>query len=99
MSFGGHLQTLRGEARLSRAELARRVGVPASTLRNWEHHRGFPRLRALLRMPEALGVTVERIAEGVEDPGEEEEAAEEKPRRMREGVSVHGPRPISVQGI
>jgi transcriptional regulator with XRE-family HTH domain len=82
MSFGGHLQTLRAEAGLSRAELARGVGVPASTLRNWEHDRGFPHLCALLRMAEALGVTIERIAEGVEDPVEEEaEAAEEKPRR------------------
>ena len=34
MSFGGHLRTLRGQACLSRAELARRAGVPLSTLRN-----------------------------------------------------------------
>jgi len=39
MSFGGHLRTLREQAGLSRAELARRAGVPASTLRHWENAR------------------------------------------------------------
>jgi transcriptional regulator with XRE-family HTH domain len=72
MSFGQHMRALRAEADLSRAELARRAGVPASTLRNWEHDRGFPHLRALLRMAEVLGVPVERYAEGVEDPAEDE---------------------------
>ena len=30
MSFGGHLRALRGEAGLSRAELARRAGIPSA---------------------------------------------------------------------
>ena len=85
MSFGQHLRTLRGEAGLSRAELARRAGVPAGTLRNWEGDRGFPGLPALLRLAEALGVPVERFAEGVEDPGEDEPAAPDKTRRRRNG--------------
>jgi putative transcriptional regulator len=72
MSFGEHLRALRDEAGLSRAELARRAGVPASTLRNWENDRGFPSVAAGLRLAGALGVAVERIAEGVEDPAEEE---------------------------
>ena len=55
MSYGGHLRTLRGEAGLSRAELARRAGVPVSTLRIWEDGRGFPGAPALLRLAEALG--------------------------------------------
>ena len=71
MSFGGHLRTLRGEAGLSRAELARRAGVPVSTLRNWENGRGFPGVQALLRLTEALGVPVERLAEGADDPTED----------------------------
>ena len=70
MSFGGHLRTLRGEAGLSRAELARRAGVPVSTLRIWEDGRGFPGAPALLRLAEALGVGAERPAEGVDDPTE-----------------------------
>ena len=76
MSFGSHLRTLREAAALSRAELARRVGLPVSTLRNWEGDRGMRGLPASLRLAEALGVPVERLAEGVEDPaGEEEEPA------------------------
>jgi transcriptional regulator with XRE-family HTH domain len=72
MSFGSHLRSLREGAGLSRAEMARRARVPASTLRGWEHDRGFPNLPALLRLAGALGVPVERLAEGVEDPVEEE---------------------------
>jgi transcriptional regulator with XRE-family HTH domain len=69
---------------LSRAELARGAGVPASTLRNWEGDRGFPTLAALHGLAGALGVTVERLAEGVDDPaGDETEAAPEEPRRTR----------------
>jgi HTH-type transcriptional regulator, cell division transcriptional repressor len=81
MSFGQHLRRLREGAGLSRAELARRAGVPVSTLRGWESDRGFPGLPAALRLAEALGVPVERFAEGVEDPEEEEPAARERPRR------------------
>jgi HTH-type transcriptional regulator, cell division transcriptional repressor len=71
MSFGLHLRGLREAAGLSRAELARKAGVPISTLRNWEGDRGFPGLPAALRLAEALGVPVERFAEGVEDPAED----------------------------
>jgi DNA-binding transcriptional regulator YiaG len=77
MSFGGHMRALREEAGLSRPELARRANVPVSTLRNWEGDRGFPNMPALLRLAKALGVRVERLAEGVEDPGEDETEAEE----------------------
>jgi transcriptional regulator with XRE-family HTH domain len=70
MSFGGHLRALREAAGLSRAALARRAGVPASTLGNWEGDRGMPGLPALVRLAAALGVPVERFAEGVEDPAE-----------------------------
>jgi transcriptional regulator with XRE-family HTH domain len=68
MSFGRHMRDLRREAGLPRAELARRAGVPVSTLRNWENDRGFPSLAAGLRLAGVLGVPVERLAEGVEDP-------------------------------
>jgi transcriptional regulator with XRE-family HTH domain len=83
MSFGGHLRRLREEAGLSRAGLGRRAGVPAARLRNWENDRGFPG-PALLRLAGALGVPVERLAEGVEDPAEDgPEPAPEGPRRKK----------------
>jgi transcriptional regulator with XRE-family HTH domain len=87
--FGRHLRGLRDDAGLSRPELARRAGVPFSTLRNWEADRGFPGfpgLPALLRLAKALGVPVERFAEGVEDPaGDEAGTARPRPRRARKG--------------
>jgi transcriptional regulator with XRE-family HTH domain len=83
MSFGQHLRRLREGAGLSRAELARRAGVPASTLRGWETDRGFPALPAALRLAEALGVPVERFAEGVEDPAEEEPEAPPESHHQR----------------
>jgi transcriptional regulator with XRE-family HTH domain len=86
MSFGGHLRALRDEAGLSRAALARRAGVPASTLRHWEGDRGFPALAACLRLAGALGVPVERFAEGVEDPAEDEpELGQETSQQVRQG--------------
>jgi transcriptional regulator with XRE-family HTH domain len=85
MSFGRHLRALREQTGLSRAELARRARVPVSTLRNWEADRGFPTPRSgtgFLRLAGALGVPFERLAEGVEDPAEDE-AGPEQPRRRR----------------
>ena len=55
MSFGLYLRTLRGEAKLSRAELAGRAGVPVSTLRNWASDWGFPGTPVFPRLAEALG--------------------------------------------
>jgi transcriptional regulator with XRE-family HTH domain len=75
MSFGQHLRHLRDAAGLPRAELARRAAVPASTLRGWENDQGFPGVRPYLRLVAALGVTPERLAEGVEDPAEDGPAA------------------------
>jgi transcriptional regulator with XRE-family HTH domain len=91
MSFGNHLRGLREAAGLSRAGLARRAAVPASTLRNWEGDRDFPGVRAGLRLAEALRVTPERLAEGVEDTAEEEAVAAEG-----EGVAeaVRGAAPL-----
>jgi transcriptional regulator with XRE-family HTH domain len=83
---GQHLRGLREGAGLSRPGLARRAGVPAGTLRNWEADRGFPGLPALLRLAGALGAPVERFTEGMEDPaGDEAGSAEGKPRRGRKG--------------
>jgi DNA-binding XRE family transcriptional regulator len=89
MSFGGHLRALREGAGLSSAELARRAGVPASTLRNWEADRGMPALPAFLRLAGALGVPVERFAEGVEDPAGQD--ADPGPTPTRKGRAGRPP--------
>jgi transcriptional regulator with XRE-family HTH domain len=68
MSFGQHLRALRGTESPSRPALARRARVPVSTLRNWEGDQGLPSIPAWLRLAEALGVPVERWAEGLDDP-------------------------------
>ena len=86
MRFGQHLPALRGEADLSRAESARKAGVPVNTLRNWEGDRDFPGLAACLRLADVPGAPVERLAEGVDDPaGDESEVVQEKPPRVRRG--------------
>jgi transcriptional regulator with XRE-family HTH domain len=65
-----------------------RAIVPAATLRNWEGDRDMPGLLALRRLAEALGVPVERFAEGVEDPEEDEPATPPpKPRPRRKGTT------------
>jgi hypothetical protein len=38
----------------------------------WENDRGFPDVTAGVRLAEALGVPVERLAEGVDDPAGDE---------------------------
>jgi transcriptional regulator with XRE-family HTH domain len=63
--------------------------VPVSTLRNWENNRGFPGPAVCLRLAEALGVTAERLAEGVDDPaGEKSEPVTKEPRRALRGKTL-----------
>jgi len=84
MCFGQHMRTLREGAGLSRSELARRAGVPVSTLRNWEGDRGMPTVPVLLRLAQALGVRVERFTERGKDPAEDEAGLPpEEPQRRR----------------
>jgi hypothetical protein len=44
--------------------------VPGSTLREWENDRGFPDVATGVRLAEALGAPVERLADGAEDRAE-----------------------------
>ena len=88
MSFGGHLRTLSGDARLSRVKLARGPRVPDSGLRNWKNDRGFPGVPAFLRLAEALGVPAERLAGGVNDLARDEaNPAARKPHQPRKGLA------------
>jgi putative transcriptional regulator len=83
MSFGGHLRALREQAGLSRAEAARRAGVPVSNFRNWEGDIGMPTPAILLKLARVLGVPVERFAVGVEDPADDGPGPASGKRRPR----------------
>ena len=85
-TLGERIARLRRAANMTQEELAAKAGEKLSSLRNWEGDRSMPRLPALLRLAEALGVPVERFAEAADDPQQEEPAPpSERPRRRREG--------------
>jgi XRE family transcriptional regulator, regulator of sulfur utilization len=66
--FAQTLARLRSTARLSREELARRAGVSVDLVHSLEQGRtANPTLRTLLRLADALGVTVGEL---IEDAGE-----------------------------
>jgi transcriptional regulator with XRE-family HTH domain len=62
-TLGRRLQRLRSQAGLTQARLAAVVGVPVSSLQNWEIDRREPGFRAVCRLAGVLGVTVEYLAD------------------------------------
>ncbi len=68
-SMGEKLQRLRDAAGLSQAALARAVGVPVTTLRNWEQDRRMPRLDTAAVLARELGVSLDQLAAGLTDAG------------------------------
>ncbi len=61
MTFGENLQRLRNKAKLSQAGLAKRSGISVNTIQNWEIDRHQPRIEALPRLADALGVRLESL--------------------------------------
>ncbi|WP_370737990.1 helix-turn-helix domain-containing protein [Octadecabacter ascidiaceicola] len=57
-TFGDRLAAAREEARLSQKELAQRVGIKTSTLRNWEEDLSEPRANRLSILSGILGVSL-----------------------------------------
>lgn len=51
---------------MSRADLARRIGVPTDRLLRWERGEHDPKLASIVRLAEGLGVTVADLVAGVE---------------------------------
>jgi transcriptional regulator with XRE-family HTH domain len=78
-TMGQHLVDLRKSAGFSQRQLARAMGVPLGTLRNWEHDRRFPGLLVGVRLARALGVTVEQLVGSLADSPEPE--PKRKPRK------------------
>ena len=54
MSFGERLKARRGELKLSRGELAKRLGVSASAVSNYENGLSFPKEEVMLRLFDSL---------------------------------------------
>jgi transcriptional regulator with XRE-family HTH domain len=61
-TLGERLQRLRLAAGLTQEQLARRCGVPVSSLRNWEHDHRLPGLVPVYTLAKALGVMMEQLA-------------------------------------
>lgn len=66
-SLGDRLMRLREERGLSRAELARRVGVSNQAATAWERAGSQPHMRHLRRIASVLGVGLEDLSPPVDD--------------------------------
>jgi len=78
-TFGDRLAAAREGARLNQKDLAQRVGIKTSTLRNWEEDLSEPRANRLSTLAGILGVSLSWLltgeGEGVAAPEEEEPIA------------------------
>ena len=68
MTFGQNLQRLRNKAGLSQAGLAERSGISVNTIQNWEIDRHQPRIEALPKLAEALGVALDALIPIIVEP-------------------------------
>jgi transcriptional regulator with XRE-family HTH domain len=62
--FSGNLKRLREAAGLSQSGLAIKLGMPATTLQNWEQGRRKPRIDQLETIAAAVGATVDELVAG-----------------------------------
>lgn len=63
-TLGARLQAAREKKGIGQSELARRIGVVATTAWRWEHDRCTPRPADLDRLAEELGVSAEWLRAG-----------------------------------
>jgi transcriptional regulator with XRE-family HTH domain len=59
--FGSNLQKHRTDLKLSRAELAKEIGVSAAIVRHWEQGEGSPALRYLIRIRDFLQIDLDSL--------------------------------------
>lgn len=67
-AFGRRLQALRERKGLSQAQLARVIGVPIPTLKNWEQGRRLPLINAAVWLASGLDAAYADILDGVFGP-------------------------------
>ena len=61
---GRKIKKLRTDQKLSQAELAKRIGCTNSHISDLERNVNYPSAQLLVRLAEALGVTVEDLCDG-----------------------------------
>lgn len=66
-AIGENIYRLLKMKRMTQHELAARIGVHDTTLSKWMTGQRQPSAYALLRISRVLGVTVEKLMEGIED--------------------------------
>jgi transcriptional regulator with XRE-family HTH domain len=65
VSMGTHIRLLRQQLGLTQETLAAMVGVARSTVAFWETDRGDPEPDTLIRIADALGVSMESFLDGM----------------------------------
>ena len=80
-TFGDRLAAAREAAGLSQKDLAKKLGVKAGTLRNWENDLSEPRANRLSMLSGLLGVSLSWLlsgeGDGIDPPGYEVEVPED----------------------
>lgn len=82
-TFGDRIAAARQAMGLSEAQLARRMGVKAQTLRNWENDRAEPRANKLQMLAGMLNVSIIWLMSG-EGPGVPEIKTGPSPEELTE---------------
>lgn len=74
-TIGGRIRLARKHARLSQADLAKRIGVSQPAIATWESGVHDPRRLALAKLADALGASLEWLAAGARSPSESDTQA------------------------
>lgn len=61
--FGNNLRFFRKQANLSQKQLAERIGFPQTTVSDWELNKYEPGITVVIKITEALGVTLSDLTE------------------------------------
>ncbi|MEL7622312.1 MAG: helix-turn-helix transcriptional regulator [Clostridiales bacterium] len=85
MSFGEKLRSLRQEAGMSQAELARRLGVTERSIHNYEANARYPKGQGVLRgIAATFGVTADYLVDDTIPLPADKQQKKDKPSRREE---------------